>query len=103
MDTPSFVIRGFPCFHKDISVVVPPISRATVCPNVALRNASRPSTVAAGPVNTVSTGTEAIVSIGNEPPSAFNIYTGAVILCATNASRTACLKRLNTSVTALLK
>ena len=76
MDTPSLVISGFPCFHKEISVVVPPISRATVWLSLALRKASNPSTVAAGPVNTVSTGVDSTVSIGSEPPSAFKIYTG---------------------------
>ena len=79
IDTPSFVISGLPCFHKEISVVVPPISRATVWASLVLRNASKPSTVAAGPVNTVSTGMDSTVSIGSEPPSAFKIYTGAVM------------------------
>ena len=73
IDTPLLVINGLPCFHKEISVVVPPISKATVCSFPIAPRADKPSTVAAGPVKAVSTGLLTICSIGKEPPSAFNI------------------------------
>ena len=73
MDTPFFVINGFPCFQREISVVVPPISSATVCVLPIAPRADKPSTVAAGPVKAVSTGRLTMCSIGREPPSAFNI------------------------------
>ena len=73
MDTPLFVINGLPYFQREISVVVPPISRATVCFLPITPRADSPRTVAAGPVNAVSTGLLTICSIGKEPPSAFKI------------------------------
>ena len=73
IDTPFFVINGLPCFQRDISVVVPPISRATVCLLPITPRADSPRTVAAGPVKAVSTGRLTICSIGREPPSAFKM------------------------------
>ena len=103
MDTPFLVINGLPYFHKEISVVVPPISKATVCSSPIAPRADRPSTVAAGPVKAVSTGRLTICSIGKEPPSAFKIWSGALILRMLRASSTLRLKIVNTGVTALLK
>ena len=45
-----------PYFQREISVVVPPISRATVCALPIAPRADKLSTVAAGPVKAVSTG-----------------------------------------------
>ena len=89
---PFFAKSGSPLSQKAISVVVPPTSSEIHLPSSAAPSASMPKTLAAGPVNTASTGCLSAASKGSVPPSAFKICTGAVILRSFSAHST-CLPK----------